>query len=73
MPLEKSFFEDELLVEFMYLVFTRMPCGVIDRRRVRSFLSCPLSVKRYYFPLFGDSKNARYHFHIPRTVGSLVK
>ena len=25
MPLEASFFEDVPLVEFMYLVFTRMP------------------------------------------------
>ena len=65
MPLEKSFFEDELLVEFMYLVFTRMPCGVIDRRRVRSFLSCPLSVKRYYFPLFGDSTVSYTHLTLP--------
>ena len=28
MPLGASFFDDEPLVEFMYLVFTRMPGGV---------------------------------------------
>ena len=29
MPLGASFFEDVPLVEFLYLVFTRMPGGVI--------------------------------------------
>ena len=28
MPLGASFFEDVLLVEFVYLVFSRMPSGV---------------------------------------------
>ena len=53
MPLGASFFEDVPLVELIYLVFTRFPgC---DSRRFRSLLLCPLSVERYYFPLFVDS------------------
>ena len=52
MPLGASFFEDVPLVELIYLVFTSFPgC---DSRRFRSLLLCPLSVERYYFPLYVD-------------------
>ena len=47
-----SFFEAVPLVEFMYLVFTRMPGGVtVDDV---GLLLCPLSVECYYLPLFVD-------------------
>ena len=46
------FFDDVPLVEFMYLVFTRMPGGVtVDDV---GLLLCPLSVECYYLPLFVD-------------------
>ena len=39
------FIEDFSLMEFMYTVFTRMPCESY-RRQIRSLLLCPLSVER---------------------------
>ena len=38
-------------MEFQYPLFTRVP-GESYRWRFRSLLLCPLSVERYYFPLF---------------------
>ena len=42
--------EDASLVEFMYLVFARMPGGVTVNDS--DLLLCPLSVERYKLPLF---------------------
>ena len=58
MPQGVSCFEDVPLVEFVYLVFTRMPGGVTVGDSglcvCVCVCVCVLSVDRYYFPLFGD-------------------
>ena len=58
MPLGASFFEDVPLVEFIYLVFTRMPGRVTVSY---SGLCCcvPCLSRRYYFSLFGDSSERK--------------
>ena len=50
---------DVPLVEFIDPVFTRMP-GAVTAGDFRSLLLCPLSVERYYFPLFGDDTILNY-------------
>ena len=52
------FFRMYLLVEFIYLVFTLHARWELPQRRFRSLSLCPLSVERYYFPLFVDSTQA---------------
>ena len=53
--------EDVLLVEFMYLVFTRMP-GVCYRRRLRSLLLCLCDIFRRALInfLYAESVNCRF-------------
>ena len=46
-------FEDVPLVQFLFLVFTRLP-GESYCRRFGFLLLCPLSVQRCQFPLFVD-------------------
>ena len=52
MPLGASFFEDVALVEFVYLVFTRMPGGITVGDS--GLLLCPLSVERCELLLLVD-------------------
>ena len=66
----EKYFEDIRLVGFIHLVFTRTPGGV-NRRRFRSLLLCPLSVERYYFPLFVDSLFEKQVFLL-KTLGDWI-
>ena len=55
------FFEDVPLVEFIHLVFYSHARWSY-RRRFRSLLLCPLSVERYYFPMFVDSQRKELQY-----------